>query len=156
MTSSWFFLSTPHILFIHTTRQFKMSFNWYYQVTYNIWMLSVTKVNTLLIKRISWSKMSLDSSGTQRVICKGGNLKKKKWSICRRNLFDILKATECLRTDLLWLWPIAARTLLLYDPAYWICVCCRRSGSTFQYPVLDGGAIRNRSIPPNVKMSSEY
>jgi len=32
------FTQTPHVLFIHTTGQFKMSVIWHYQVTTNIWV----------------------------------------------------------------------------------------------------------------------
>ena len=94
------------------------------------------------------AKWRSDSSGT---VCNVYGWKfKEKRSICWRDLFDILRATECLRTDLVGLWPIAARTILMYDPAYWICVCCRRRASKFQYPVLDVAAIRNRSMPPQM------
>ena len=33
MTSSWSFILQPRVLFIHTTRQFKVSLIWHYQVT---------------------------------------------------------------------------------------------------------------------------
>jgi hypothetical protein len=75
----------------------------------------------------------------------------------------MLRATECLRADRLWLRPIAAsalsmfsgdRTVLTLPSGFFI--CCRSRGSKRLYPYLDGVAIRNRSMSPNVKMSFEY
>jgi hypothetical protein len=74
----------------------------------------------------------------------------------------MLRVTDCLCADRLGLRPIAARTLNVFrcphssDSAFRFFICSRSRGSKLLCPVLDGVAIRNCSVSPNVEMSSEY
>jgi hypothetical protein len=73
----------------------------------------------------------------------------------------MLRETECLRADRLGLRPMAARTLSMLSEVRTVLtlppvVYCRSCGSKLLYPVLDGVAVRNLSVSPNVKMPSEY
>jgi hypothetical protein len=82
--------------------------------------------------------------------------------IRQSDLLDMLRATECLSADGLGLRPTAARALSKFSGVR--TVLTLPSSFLFAaeavvrnfYAFLDSVVIRNRSMSPSVKMSSEY
>jgi len=97
----------------------------------------------------------------QFVFCRGDHVSQNSVSIK-----VICQYIEGNRTSACWLFGAVAdsslypsivfQCLQCSDTASRYFVCCRSCGSKLLYPILDGVAIGNPSMSPNVKMPSEY
>ena len=144
------FVPISHPLFIHTTREFKVSLFWHFQVTNNTGIF-VRECRKTIAHKIHFLKQNHGLTVlAQYVICRDENINhievsvRANCSICwgQLNVYVVIFGTTTnsgsYSLSVFW-YPHPS------DSASGFFICLRGRGSKLLYPVLDNVAVRNPS-----------